>query len=154
MRDKQGRDAQLAVQLLNLQPGLYPQFGVQVGQRLIKQKQLRLAHDGPAHGHALTLPARQGARLAVQQMAQLEDLGSLVNPRADLVFGHLGDFQSVGHVVKHAHVRVQRIVLEHHRDIALGRLQRVDHAIADRDGAAADFFEPGHHAQQGRLAAA
>jgi hypothetical protein len=30
--------------------------------------------------------------------------------------------------------------LEHHRDVALGRLQRVDHARADGDVAAADVF--------------
>ena len=57
VRDKQAGDAQLAVQFLNFQPGLGAQFGVQVGQRFIKQKHLWLAHDGPAHGHALALAA-------------------------------------------------------------------------------------------------
>jgi hypothetical protein len=51
-------------------------------------------------------------------------------------------------------VRVQRVVLEHHGDVALGRFQVVDHAVADGDLAAGDFFQPGHHAQQRRLAAA
>jgi hypothetical protein len=41
----------------------------------------------------------------------------------DLVLGHLGDLQAIGHVVEHAHVRVQRVVLEHHGDVALGGLQ-------------------------------
>jgi hypothetical protein len=71
-------------------------------------------------------PPDKLARLALQQVAQLQDLGGLVHARLDLVLGHLGDLQAVGHVVEHAHVRVQRVVLEHHGDVALGRLQVVD----------------------------
>jgi hypothetical protein len=77
-----------------------------------------------------------------------------LSTRLDFVLGHLGDLQAVGHVVEHAHVRVQRVVLEHHGDVALGGLQLVDHAAADGDLAARDFFQPGHHAQQRGLAAA
>jgi hypothetical protein len=53
-----------------------------------------------------------------------------------------------------AHVRVQRVVLEHHRDVSLGGLEVVHHLVADGDFAGRDFFEPGHHAQQRGLAAA
>ena len=52
------------------------------------------------------------------------------------------------------HVRIQRVVLEHHRDVALGRLEVVDDAAADRDLAAGDLLQPGDHAQQRALAAA
>ena len=52
------------------------------------------------------------------------------------------------------HVRVERVVLEHHRDVALGRLEVVDHAAADRDLAAGDLLQPRDHAQQRDLAAA
>jgi hypothetical protein len=72
-------------------------------------------------------PPESCARLAFQQVAQFQDLGGLVDARLDLVLGHLADLQAVGHVVEHAHVRVQRVVLEHHGDVALGRLQLVDH---------------------------
>jgi hypothetical protein len=72
----------------------------------------------------------------------------LVHARLDLVDRHLGDLQAVGHVVEHAHVRVERVVLEHHRDVALGRLELVDHAVADADLAAGDLLQARHHAQQ------
>jgi hypothetical protein len=52
------------------------------------------------------------------------------------------------------HVRVQRVVLEHHRDVALLGRQVVDLALADQDLAARDFLQPGDHAQQRGLAAA
>ena len=51
-------------------------------------------------------------------------------------------------------MRVQRVVLEDHRDVALFRLLTGDVAVADEDASAVDIFEPGEHAQGGRLSAA
>ena len=51
-------------------------------------------------------------------------------------------------------MRVERVVLEHHRDAALARRQVVDDRVADDDLAAADRLEPGDHAQRRRLGAA
>ncbi len=94
------------------------------------------------------------ARLALEQLAELEDAGGLLHARQDLTLGQPADLQAVRHVVEHGHVRIQRVVLEHHGDVALGRLQFVDHAIADPDLAAGDRLQAGHHAQQRGLAAA
>ena len=51
-------------------------------------------------------------------------------------------------------MRVKRIVLEDHRNIAIGRIDVIDDSVADRDIAARDRLEPCHHAQQGGFAAA
>src|ERR1700745_1347974 len=51
-----------------------------------------------------------------------------VSAGADLGRRDLADSEPVGHVVEHAHVRVQGVVLEHHRDVAFGRLEGVDDA--------------------------
>ena len=51
-------------------------------------------------------------------------------------------------------MRIERVVLEHHRDVALGRLDLVDDAAADIDLAAGDGLESGDHPQQRGLAAA
>src|SRR6185295_2805334 len=56
--------------------------------------------------------------------------------------------------VVHAHVRIERVVLEHHGDIAVLGLEVVNHPIADSDLARGDGLQPRHHAQQRRLAAA
>ena len=58
------------------------------------------------------------------------------------------------HVVEDGHVRIERVVLEDHRDVALLREQVVDHATADPHLAARDLLEPGDHAQHACLAAA
>ena len=51
-------------------------------------------------------------------------------------------------------MRIQRIVLEHHRDIAILGRHVIDAALADAQVAARDLFEARDHAQRGRFAAA
>ena len=58
------------------------------------------------------------------------------------------------HVGGDRHVRIERVVLEHHGDVALFRRHVVDDAVADADLAAGDVLQPRDHAQQGGLAAA
>ena len=62
--------------------------------------------------------------------------------------------QREAHVVAHAHVRVQRVVLEHHRDVAVLGRPVVHDLVADAQLAVGDVLEPGDHPQRGRLAAA
>ena len=53
-------------------------------------------------------------------------------------------------------MRIKRVVLEHHRDVAVHRLDLVDALIArlDPDRARGDGFQPRNHTQQGRFPAA
>jgi len=87
-------------------------------------------------------------------LVEIEDVGRLLHLAVDLRLVHFGQPQSERHVLAHRHVRVQRIALEHHRDVAILGLDVVDHLAVDGDGAAANLFEAGQHAQQRRLAAA
>ena len=52
------------MQLLELDPHLDPQFGVEVGERLVEQEDLRVADDRAPQCDALALAARKLARLA------------------------------------------------------------------------------------------
>ena len=56
------------------------QRGVEVGQRLVEQEDLGVAHDGAADGDALALAARQRLGQAVEIFGQLQDLGGLRAP--------------------------------------------------------------------------
>ena len=51
-------------------------------------------------------------------------------------------------------MRIERIGLEHHRDVARARRQVVDDLAADADRAAGDLLEARDHAQRRRFAAA
>ena len=52
------------------------------------------------------------------------------------------------------HVRVERVVLEDHRDVAVLRREVVHDLAADANDAVADRLEPGDHPQRARLPAA
>ena len=51
-------------------------------------------------------------------------------------------------------MRVEGVVLEDHRDVAVFGGHVVDHPLADADLAVGDLLQAGDHAQRGRLAAA
>ena len=67
--------------------------------------------------------------------------------------GNLGRLEREGDVVVDGHVRVERVALEDHRDLAGARRQVGDHPPPDEDVAAGRWFQPADHAQQRRLAA-
>src|SRR5690606_34184844 len=75
-------------------------------------------------------------------------------PLVDLLLRQALDAQAVRHVVVDAHVRVEGVVLEHHGDVALGRLEPVHHPAADGDLARGDRLQAGDHPEQGGLPAA
>ena len=63
------------MQARDLDAGLDPQRRVEIGERLVEQEDLRVAHDRAADGDALALAARELARLAVEQVLDLQHLG-------------------------------------------------------------------------------
>ncbi len=127
VRDVDRRDGELALQALDLEPHLHAQLGIEVGERLVEQEDRRLAYDGAAHRDPLALAAGELARQPLEQLLELERLGRLAHAPVDVVLGQLPDLQAVGHVPVHAHVRIERVVLEHHRDVAVLGLEVVDH---------------------------
>jgi len=133
---------------------LDPQLGVEVGQRLVKQINLRPPRQRPAHGHPLLLTTGQLAGLAAQQVFDLQQLG---HPRHLFINGcsaHLADLQAEGDVVAHAHGRVQRIGLKHHGDITVLGAHATDVGVVHQDRPATDGLKAGNAVHQGRFAAA
>jgi hypothetical protein len=63
------------------------------------------------------------------------------------------ELQTEGEVGLDRHVRVERVVLEDHRDVAILRRQVVDDLGADGDGAVGDLLKAGDGPQRRRLAA-
>ena len=73
------------MQFADLEPHLHAQRRVEVGERLVEQERLGLAHDRAADRDALALAAGELARLAIQIVGQVERRRRL----RDLLFDHV-----------------------------------------------------------------
>ena len=152
--DVDGGGLQPLVQVLDLGAHRDAELGVEVRERLVEQEDLRVADDGAAHGDALALAAGELARVAAEQRREAEDLGGGADAGLDLGLRRALQRQREGHVLGDGQVRVERVVLEHHGDVAGLRRQVVDPGAADQDVARGDVLEAGEHAEQGGLATA
>ncbi|CPK71638.1 Uncharacterised protein [Bordetella pertussis] len=150
--DEDGGDAQPPLQRQQVLAHLHPQLLVQVGQGLVQQQHLRLDDDGARQRHALLLATGQLVGTAPPEVGQTHEFergGDLV---ADLGARQAPLDQAEGNVVPHRHVRPQRIVLEHHADIAVPGRRGADVAAVDQQLPMALPVEAGDQAQQGGFA--
>jgi hypothetical protein len=143
-----------ALEALDLAARLRPELRIEVRERLVHQEHLRLPHERPSQRDPLALAAGQLARLALEQRIDPEQPGRLLHAPRHLRAVDLADAQAEREVLADAHLRVERVVLEDHGDVALARRQRVDHAVADADVAGRERLEPGEQPQRRRLARA
>ena len=87
-------------------------------------------------------------------MRDVQDTGGFFYAALDLILRGLAQLQAECHVVKHGHMGIQSIVLEHHGDITILRSDIVGQGVADVQFALGNFFQTGDHTQSGGLTAA
>ena len=153
VRDVDRRLAYTLVQLLDLGAHVDAQLRVEIGQRLVEQEQLRIAHQRTPHRHALALAARKLTGLAVEEQLDLQQRRDPLHRRVLLGLWHAAALHAEGDVLARRHGRIERVGLKHHRDVAILRRDRIDERPVDADLALADGLESGDHGEQGRLAA-
>ncbi|EON32400.1 phenol hydroxylase [Gordonia terrae C-6] len=149
-----GRGAQSLLQLRDLGPHLHTQLRVEIRQRLVHQERLGRPHDRASHRDTLPLTTGEIRRLAIEVLTEIEDARGLVDLRGHLILRHLRECQWEGDVLAHRHVRVERVALEHHGDVAVLRRTLVDPLATDPQFTPGDVLEPGDHVERRRLTAA
>ena len=147
-------DIKLLLQFADLIAHAAPQVGVEVTQRLVKQQHLRLEDQGARQRHALLLAAGDLIDIAVFESFQIDHRQRLFHPRFHVAARHAKHFQAVADVIPQRHMREQGVRLKHHTDIALLNGAMGDVFTVDVNLPFARFFQPGHQAQDGGLAAA
>ena len=145
---------ELVVQLNEFHAHLDAELGVQVGKRLVHQKDGGLFHHGAGQGHALALAAGQGTGHAVQIIRQAHLLGGVGHQLGPFRLGDLVVFQAEFDVVLHGHGGIDGVVLEHHGHAPLAGGNLRDVGAVDQNGAGGLGADAGDHAQQRGLAAA
>ena len=155
VRDVDRGRPELVLEPGDLGPHLHAELRVEVRERLVHEEDLglrarsrvpsrRAGADRPRAASACASRYGRRGRASWPPMppaASISAFGVLRSRRPKAMFSPT------------AQVRVERVVLEHHRDVAILRRQVVDDPVADRDRAVGDLLEPGDHAQGRRLAA-
>ena len=138
----------------DLSTHLVTQLGVEVGERLVHQHDLRVTNDGTTDGDTLSLTTGQSLGLTLEVLGDVKDFGRFTDLLVDDILRLLAKLQGEGHVVVHGHVGVQSVVLEDHGDIAVFRRDVVHELAVNDQLTAADLFKAGDHTKRGGLAAA
>ena len=120
MGDVDGGDADAPLQVADEDPHLLAQLGVEIGERLVEQQDLRLDHQRAGQRDALLLAAGKLARIALGHSRASCTISSTSAMRVAIsASAHLAHLQPEGEVLLHGHMREQGVVLEHHADVAL-----------------------------------
>ncbi len=133
---------------------LLPQGAVEGAQRLVEQQQLRLACQSAGERHPLPLPARQCFGASRFEAFEPHELHQPGDPLGRLLPAQPQALEPVADIGRHAHMRKQRVGLEHHVDRPPMRRQRGQVRPVEPDRARIRRLEAGDEPQQGALAAA
>ena len=153
MRDVNGGRTDFLLNAADLGPHLNAEVRVEVGKRLVKEQDARLHDQSARQRDTLLLTARKLVGHAVFHAGQLDEIEDREDLLADLLLAEASELQAVRDVVVHVHVRKQRVVLEHHRGIALVRRLLVDLLVAEIDLADVRALKARDHTQGRGLAA-
>ena len=134
-------------------PHLAAQFGIEIGERLIKQENAAVLGQSAGHGDTLALTARERAGLAVEEFGQANHLSDLFDLGVDFCFRLLCQTQGKRDILGDVHMRVERIVLKDHRQITLFGFEVTDRLVVDVNLAFRDRFKSCDHPQCGGFSA-
>ena len=152
--DEHRRGAELAQQAAQIDLHGLAQLAVERRERLVEQQQLGPYGQRTRHRDALLLTARQRPHRAAGEVGEVHQLEEAPNRRRDVGGGMAAGLQAEGDVLGDGEMREQRVVLEHHADVAAMRRLGGDVLAVEPHAAAVGFQEAGDDAQQGGLAAA
>ncbi len=148
------RDADLALDALELDLHRLAQLEVQRPERLVEQQGPRSVDQRAGHRDPLLLATRQFPRPAPLPTGEVHDLEHLPNPAPDLRTGHALALESERDILVDVHVREECVRLEHHVHVAPVRWHAGDVDAAEVDRPGRGLLEAGDHPHRRRLAAA
>src|SRR6266498_4933969 len=94
---------------------------------------------------ALALPVREVRGLAFEEVLEPEQRCDLLYAADDFALWRPSNAEPEPQVLPHAHVRIERVVLKDHGDVAVRRFEVRHVHVADRDRAFRDLLEAGDH---------
>ena len=154
MGDDHEGEPELALQVHQLELGGFAELLVQRRQRLVEQQELRPLGESACQRHTLPLAAGELFWAAPAQPVEAHERQHLADAAGDLRLVEPFPAQPIGDVVRDAHVREERVGLEHQVDRPLVGRQVGDVGTVEQDAAAIGTLESRQHPHQRGLAAA
>ena len=152
VRDVQRRRPELLVQARDVRAHLDAQLRVEVRQRLVHQERLGRAHDRAPQRDPLPLTAGQRPRPPLEQLRDPEPRRRAApRARGSTPFSTCCIFSAKPMFSSTRHVRIQRVGLEHHRDVAVLGRDVVDDPRRRSRSRPRRVLEPRDHPQRRRL---
>ena len=111
-------DTERLLQALQLFLHLLAQFEVESTERLIEKQHFGLIDEGASQRDALSLSAGKLARLACAITGQLDQFQHVLGGTVSFGLSGAPHHQPIGHIVKNAEMRKQRIILKDRVDVA------------------------------------
>jgi hypothetical protein len=142
------------LQALNLGAHVQAELSVEITQGFIKQQQVWFFNERPSQGHTLLLSTRKLRRFALQQVLQLHERRNMFDLVLDDSARLTLDTQGKGEILINAQVRIERIALKHHANIALAGWEIVDDPSIEAQRTTGRAIDAGQHQERGRLATA
>ena len=143
MRNGQRSHAEALQELNELRAHLGPQPRVEIRHRLIQQQQRGPHGKCASDGDALLLTSRKLMRIASGEFAELHLRQCITDAVFDLGLRDAHHARPEAQVLRHRHMRKERVVLEHHADIALERRHAFHARPVEEDCAGARNDESG-----------
>ena len=92
----------------------FPEFVIQISQRLVHQNKVSILDQRAGHGRSLLLSSGEFARHALQHRGQFEEVGNGVYPHIDIASNDAGNPQRRRNVLKYRQVRViDELLVDH-----------------------------------------
>ena len=148
------RDADLALEGLELELHLLAELEVERAQRLVEEQHGGVVDQGPRERDALLLTAGHLPRATLLVAREADHGEGVAHATGLLGLADLRLAQAVADVAGDVHVREERVVLEDRVDVALVRRDTGDRLSGEQDLALRRLLEAGDHAQRRGLAAA
>ena len=147
MGDVDCGEAELLLQLTDLDTHLYAELRIEVTERLIEEHEIRLDDHRTGECHTLTLSAGHLLRKALLEAVEVDRVEHLHHALPDLRLRQIAAAQTERDILEDVHVREQRVALEHEAEVPLvqrhmGVVLAVEEDVAlHRLGEAADQAE-------------
>ena len=150
--DQKGQ-AEIHLQIHQLELGFFTQFFIQRTQRLIQQQHFRALGNRARQSHTLALTTGKLMRLALGEFFQLHQLQHIIHTIGHFRLGHAILLQAESNILLNGHMRKQSIGLEHHIHRTLIGRNTTQILPVQHDTAGSRLFKTCQHTHQSRFTA-